>query len=665
MFKISYLMFLRILFIFYIFISINKISKADFFSTCNISKYERSKIEYVLKNGNSKFIPMEIDDIENESFKQALYLLSFYKDGSNFPEDMFNIIGLDIIKKIKRFQAYSINYILKTKKGKENDIKRELQTMELTNQDYLLILKNRYFQKTDLSNEYINSLLKKVFYEQILLYDDIIFLINKYEDKITDLMLSQQIKLRLWYKKMLDVKNIKKLIKSQSVIESLAKIEQFIQDISYKNKKTITLKNGKSKIVYKDITKEQQLKICERYLKTDEYVDLICLSKNKRDNNYVYNILQHNLNPIFLPEKWLSYKTYYVREKINENKLTEEDYDIIANSGALYQSDFYSQQFLAGFVAYLRKDYLNAVLHFNNCAQMSKFSEYNAKANYWLGLSYRKLGNIELEQKAFKRAKKKVFTMYGQLSATELNESPENNIKEYLNSFQEDSKILCNDINFIIGYLEQYHNTNHLSNILRSYINKQVHKHRIFNALMVIKNDFNKQYSKALGVYALKYNIATDDINFQKTNVNKDSLVNAVIKQESNFNLKAVSNKGAKGYMQIMPGTGKVLAQNMGLKFDKKKLLKDEEYNVKMGSFYIDLLLERYDYNKVLALAAYNAGGINVDKWIVNGGDPRLLKSNQEIAEWIEKIPFAQTREYVVKVLGYEMVYDVFDKFNH
>ena len=114
-----------------------------------------------------------------------------------------------------------------------------------------------------------------------------------------------------------------------------------------------------------------------------------------------------------------------------------------------------------------------------------------------------------------------------------------------------------------------------------------------------------------------------------------------------------------------MPGTGKVLAQNMGLKFDKKKLLKDEEYNVKMGSFYIDLLLERYDYNKVLALAAYNAGGINVDKWIVNGGDPRLLKSNQEIAEWIEKIPFAQTREYVVKVLGYEMVYDVFDKFNH
>ena len=143
MFKISYLMFLRTLFIFYIFISINKISKADFFSTCNISKYERSKIEYVLKNGNSKFIPMEIDDIENEIFKQALYLLSFYKDGSNFPEDMFNIIGLDIIKKIKRFQIYSINYILKTKRGKENDIKRELQTMELTNQDYLLILKNK------------------------------------------------------------------------------------------------------------------------------------------------------------------------------------------------------------------------------------------------------------------------------------------------------------------------------------------------------------------------------------------------------------------------------------------------------------------------------------------------------------------------------------------
>ena len=85
-----------ILIFLFFFISINNISKADFFKVCGINKTEVNNINYVLKNGNSKFIPREIDDIKNETFKQALYLLSFYKDNSAFPDEMFKLLHVTV-----------------------------------------------------------------------------------------------------------------------------------------------------------------------------------------------------------------------------------------------------------------------------------------------------------------------------------------------------------------------------------------------------------------------------------------------------------------------------------------------------------------------------------------------------------------------------------------
>ena len=89
---------------------------ADFFSVCGIKENELRNIEYVLKNSSNRFIPREIDDIKNETFKRALYLLSFYKEGAAFPEEFIDIVGIKDVKKIRRFKEYVINYILKTNK---------------------------------------------------------------------------------------------------------------------------------------------------------------------------------------------------------------------------------------------------------------------------------------------------------------------------------------------------------------------------------------------------------------------------------------------------------------------------------------------------------------------------------------------------------------------
>lgn len=128
------------------------------------------------------------------------------------------------------------------------------------------------------------------------------------------------------------------------------------------------------------------------------------------------------------------------------------------------------------------------------------------------------------------------------------------------------------------------------------------------------------------------------------------ALVERVIQQESAGRVDAVSPKGARGLMQLMPDTARDMAAELGLAFDEARLTSDAEYNKRLGSAYLDKLLQRYDGHQALALAAYNAGPGRVDEWLKVNGDPR----NGEIATgaWIERIPFQETRDYTRRILG-------------
>lgn len=128
------------------------------------------------------------------------------------------------------------------------------------------------------------------------------------------------------------------------------------------------------------------------------------------------------------------------------------------------------------------------------------------------------------------------------------------------------------------------------------------------------------------------------------------ALVERVIQQESAGRVDAVSPKGARGLMQLMPDTAREMAAELGLPFSEARLTRDADYNRRLGSAYLDKMLQRYDGHQALALAAYNAGPGRVDEWLKVHGDPR----NGEIATgaWIERIPFQETRDYTRKILG-------------
>ncbi|HEX8443972.1 MAG TPA: lytic transglycosylase domain-containing protein [Allosphingosinicella sp.] len=134
------------------------------------------------------------------------------------------------------------------------------------------------------------------------------------------------------------------------------------------------------------------------------------------------------------------------------------------------------------------------------------------------------------------------------------------------------------------------------------------------------------------------------------------SLANGIIRQESSFDRAAMSPVGARGMMQLMPGTAREVSGKLGLSYDLGRLTSDPEHNIQLGSHYFAGLMNSWGGSAPLAVASYNAGPGNVRKWIREYGDPRL--PGVDIIRWIEDIPFSETRGYVQRVLENAVVYD-------
>jgi soluble lytic murein transglycosylase len=134
------------------------------------------------------------------------------------------------------------------------------------------------------------------------------------------------------------------------------------------------------------------------------------------------------------------------------------------------------------------------------------------------------------------------------------------------------------------------------------------------------------------------------------------ALAQGITRQESSFDRMAVSSAGARGMMQLMPGTARQVAGQLSLPYDFGRLTSDPSYNMMLGTSYFSTLLDQWGGNAVLAVASYNAGTGNVRRWIADNGDPRL--PGADMVRWIEDIPFSETRNYVQRVLENAVVYD-------
>ncbi len=134
------------------------------------------------------------------------------------------------------------------------------------------------------------------------------------------------------------------------------------------------------------------------------------------------------------------------------------------------------------------------------------------------------------------------------------------------------------------------------------------------------------------------------------------TMVHAISRQESQFAMNAVSHAGARGLMQLMPGTAREQAGKIGLSYDTTALMTDASYNLRLGDAYFARMMDFFGGSYPMAVAAYNAGPGNVLKFIRSNGDPR--QGSVDWVDWIEKIPLSETRNYVQRVLENAVVYE-------
>lgn len=133
------------------------------------------------------------------------------------------------------------------------------------------------------------------------------------------------------------------------------------------------------------------------------------------------------------------------------------------------------------------------------------------------------------------------------------------------------------------------------------------------------------------------------------------TMIHALARQESQFAENAISHAGARGIMQFMPATAQEEARRASVQYSASRLITDPQYSMMLGSNHIERLISYYDGSYPLAIAAYNAGPGNVNKWLRENGDPR---QTGDWLRWIEQIGFFETKNYVQRVIENAVVYE-------
>lgn len=133
------------------------------------------------------------------------------------------------------------------------------------------------------------------------------------------------------------------------------------------------------------------------------------------------------------------------------------------------------------------------------------------------------------------------------------------------------------------------------------------------------------------------------------------ALALSIARRESEFDPAARSSADARGLMQVLPGTAKLMAAELGKSFDAGKLTSDPAYNVTMGSAYLAEMVEEFGPSIALIASGYNAGPGRPRRWIGEFGDPR--RADVDVVDWVETIPFAETRTYVMRVAEGVVIY--------
>ncbi|WP_142416348.1 lytic transglycosylase domain-containing protein [Bartonella massiliensis] len=367
----------------------------------------------------------------------------------------------------------------------------------------------------------------------------------------------------------------------------------------------------------------------------------------------------HRMNPYSL---WKEQRALS-REMLDLNK-PKMAYQLVVMHTGLTSELAVDAEFHAGWYAlrFLHNPKL-AMQHFSRIPQLSSLPFSASRGYYWMGRTAETLGEHKNAQHYFHRAAHFGATYYGQLAAARLNQK-KLNISFPKPTTAERQHFSARKAIKAIQRLEEAGYTD-FAKVFYRELGKKIESPGEL-ALLAVMAEKNGDYYTSLkigkmaafqgkNVGALAHPLGAIPASTH-ISVEEKSLIYAIARQESEFNPTAISKAGAQGILQLLPTTAKELAKKYSITWSHKKFSSDARYNATLGAHFLNEQLERFNGSYILTLIGYNAGPRRVNEWIKRYGDPRG-QSLDNIIDWIERIPYTETRNYVMRVMESYGVY--------
>ena len=394
--------------------------------------------------------------------------------------------------------------------------------------------------------------------------------------------------------------------------------------------------------------------------------------KNNTKKTYEYFNKYKNTLTIKNPTLWGVQAEILGRSLIKEKKYREA-YEVMSLRNTEENQIFSNLEFLKGWISLrIFNDTFRSTSHFKKIYELSPSDENMSMALYWIAENYSILGDPDEEIRYLGESALFSDTFYGLISLNKLNGNNRSLliIDDYDQPNPQENvdleKIIA--VELLVAIDKKY--------LAAKFINKVFEDDTNYNYANYLANLANLKHlpqtsikiAKKTGVDRIKINHLYPIVDFPINHREKEAkyspkeLIYSIIRQESEFSSEAVSYSGAIGMMQIMPSTAKMLSRQEKLKYDLNKVLEDSSYNVQLGSRYIFDLVKEFDGSYIRAISSYNAGPNRIKQWNKNNTTDNVL-------DWIELIPFKETRYYVKNVLRNVQFYRILlnredNKFN-
>ncbi len=394
------------------------------------------------------------------------------------------------------------------------------------------------------------------------------------------------------------------------------------------------------------------------------FYDRLLYAYKKDKDAEVWKLLLSAPHKIPYPEKWWKIREAKIHEAISDGNMALA-FRLLANHGQEEKQEFMQgfadASWLTGRLLLTYKKQPNEAFQiFQKMFKAVKYPVSKARASYWAGRALRQAGDLEEAKKWFNIASSYPTTFYGQLASAVYHGTAPLRIPappvisdEVRAEFS--ARSLVKAVKLCISFNEFA-----LAGKLINHLVTDADDESEALLASELGVDAGKIYLSVRGSKkALQNNVVSIFAGYPRIKTSDNlaiprSLALAITRQESEFDNLAKSPAGALGMMQLLPSTAAEVARKNDMEYNPQKLY-EADYNMHLGSLYIKRMMDNYNGSLIMAVAAYNAGMGNVYKWVKKFGKP--AKNIDGAVDWIENIPFAETRNYVQRVLENLQVY--------